>query len=85
MCRLGVKSGGFSWLLQKKVKETTPKQNLIYCSFYNAVSSIYDNIYDEGFTDDGIFERCGNRHPVLSNINKISGCAGIEYKGKKDE
>ena len=35
--------------------------------------------------DDNMFEICGKRHPVLSYINKISDCAGIEEKGKKDE
>ena len=36
------------------------------------VSVISDNIYDEGFTGDDIFEKCGKRHPVLSDINKMS-------------
>ena len=44
------------------------------------LSVICDMIYDEGFTDDDIFE-CGNRRPVLSDINKILDCAGIEEKG----
>ena len=35
--------------------------------------------------DDDIFEKYGKRHPVLSDINRISDCAGIEEKGKKDE
>ena len=47
------------------------------------VSVISDNIYDDGFTGDDIFEKCGKRHPVLSDINKISGFAGIEEKGKR--
>ena len=33
------------------------------------VSVIFDESYDEGITDDDIFE-CGKRHPVLSDINK---------------
>ena len=49
------------------------------------VSVISYKIYDEGFTGDDIFEKCGKRHPVLSDINKILDCAGIEEKGKKDE
>ena len=71
MCSLGVKAGGFNWLPQQKIKETPPKQILIYCCFYNMVSVIFDNIYDEGFTDDDIFEKFGRRHPVLSDINRI--------------
>ena len=35
--------------------------------------------------DDDIFEKCGKRHPVFSDINKISDYAGIEENGKKDE
>ena len=35
--------------------------------------------------DDDIFEKYGKRHPVFSDINRISDCAGIEEKGKKDE
>ena len=31
------------------------------------------------------FKQCGKRNPVLSDINKISDCAGIGEKGKKDE
>ena len=69
---------------KQKVKETPPKQILIDCCFYNAVSVISDKIYDEGFTDYDIFERIGKRHPVLSDINNISDCAGIEEKGKND-
>ena len=57
---------------------------MIDCWFWNAVSVIYDEINDEGFTDDDIFE-CGKMHPVLSDINKILDCAGIEQKGKNYE
>ena len=85
MCSLGIKSGGLHCFPQQKLKETPPKQILIDCCFQNAVSVISDNIYDEGFTDDDIFERYGKRHPVLSDINKISDYAGIEENGKKDE
>ena len=49
------------------------------------VSVISDKIYDEGFMGDDIFEKCGRRHPVLSDINKISECASIEENGKKYE
>ena len=49
------------------------------------VSVIFYKIYDEWFTDDDIFEKCGKRHPLFSDINKISDCAGIEEKGKKYE
>ena len=48
-------------------------------------SVISDNSYDEVFTDDDIFEKCGKRHPVSPDINKILDCAGIEEKGKNDE
>ena len=85
MCILGFKAGGFNWLPQQKLKETPKKQILIDCCFYNAVSVISDNIYDEGFADDDISEKYGKRHPVLSYINKISDCTGIEEKGNKDE
>ena len=78
MCSLGVKAVGFNWLPQQKLKDTPPKLILIYCCFYNMVSVISDKIYDEGFTDDDIFEKCGKRHPLFSDINKISDCAGIE-------
>ena len=49
------------------------------------VSVISDKSYDEGFTENGIFEKYGKRNPVLSDTNKISYCAGIEEKGEKDE
>ena len=84
MCSLGVKAVGFNWLPQQKVKETPSKQILIDCCFQITVSVISDNVYDEGFTDDDVFEKCGKRHPVLSDINKISDFADIEDKGKKD-
>ena len=46
-------------------------------------SVISDKVYVERFTGDDIFEKCGKRHPVLSDINKILDCAGIEEKGKR--
>ena len=85
MFSLGVKAGGFSWLPRQKVKETPPIQILIDCCFQNAVSVISDKIYDEGFTGDDILGKYEKRHPVLSDINNISDCAGIEEKGKKDK
>ena len=48
-------------------------------------SVISDNSYDEVFTEDDILKKCGKRHPVSPDINKILYCAGIEEKGKKDE
>ena len=85
MCRLGIKSGGLHCFPQQKVKETPPKQILIDCCFQNTVPVISDKIYDEGFTDNDIFEKFGKMHPVLSEINKIPDFAGIEEKGKKDK
>ena len=35
--------------------------------------------------EDDIFESYGNRHPVLTYINKILGCTSINDKGKNDE
>ena len=84
-CSLGVKAGVFSWFLQQKVKETSPNQILIYYCYWNVYSVISDNSYDEVFTEDDIFEKCGKRHPVSPNINKILDCAGIEEKGKMYE
>ena len=68
---------------QKKAKETPTKKILIDSWFWNAVSVISDESYDEEFTGDDIFEKCGKRHSVFSDINKILDCAGIEEKGKK--
>ena len=48
-------------------------------------SVISDEIYDEVLTVDDNFEKCGKRHPVLSDISKTLDCAGIEEKDKKDE
>ena len=48
-------------------------------------SVISDKSYNEGFTEDDIFEKCGKRHPVLPDINRISDCAGIEENSKKDK
>ena len=85
MCSPGVNAGGFNWFPQQKLKETHPKQILIDCCFWDVVSVISDESYDEGFTGDDIFERYGKRHPVLSDINKISDYAGIEEKEENDE
>ena len=78
MCSLGFKAGGFNFFPQQKVKDTPCKQILVDCCFWNVVSVIFDESFDEGITDDDIFEKCGKRHPVLSYINKILDCAGIE-------
>ena len=82
---LGVKAGGFSWLTQQKVKENLPKQMFIDCFYWNVDSVISDKSYDWLFTEDDIFEKCGKRTPVSRDINKISDCASIEEKSKKDE
>ena len=84
-CNLGVKAGGFSWFLQQKLKETPPQQILIDCYYWNVDSVISDKSYDWLFTEDDIFEKCGKRTPVSRDINKISDCASIEEKSKKDE
>ena len=49
------------------------------------VSVVSDDSYDEVFTEDDIFEQFGKSHPLLTDAHKITGCAGIEEKGKKDE
>ena len=85
MCSPGVNAGGFNWFPQQKLKETHPKKILIDCCFWDVVSVISDESYDEGFTGDDIFEKCERKHLVFSDINKISDYAGIEEKEENDE
>ena len=56
MCSLGVKAVGFSWLTQQKEKDTPQKQIMIDFCYWNMVSVMSDDSYDEGFMEDDIFE-----------------------------
>ena len=84
-CSLGVKAGGFSWLLQQILKDIPPKNFLIDCCYWNVDSVISDKSHDEVFTEDESFEKCWKRHPVFPDTNNILDCSGIGYKSKKDE
>ena len=48
-------------------------------------SVISDKNYDELIIEYDIFEKCGKRHPVLSDTNKILDYIFIGDKVRKDE
>ena len=79
---VGVKASGFSSWPHQNVKEIHPKITLVYCCYWDVVSPMSGESYDEGLQESDFDSNFGKRHLLLIYINNKFECSGFEKKGE---